>query len=66
MIKLVDIIEIINENNVIEIYNEESELIAEYDGRESIPEDYDEYYVDDIYAYFGKLVICINTHGEVF
>ena len=60
---LYELIENINDNAVVDIYSAETgEVIATYDGKDSIPEEYNDYTVYDIYA--NENVICVEIGEE--
>lgn len=73
MITLQEILELINDNCEVQLYNNNADLIASYDGKESIDEKYNDYYVTDMYSiittinhysYYPCLVICIDLDEE--
>ena len=53
----------VNENTVVQVYSAETnDLIAEYDGKESIPEKYNPCVVTDIFVDENRL--CIEIEEE--
>lgn len=75
MITLYEILELINDSCEVQLYNNNADLIASYDGKESIDEEYNEYYVTDMYSivttnnkysYYPALVICIDLDSEEY
>ena len=51
-----------NDSAYVEIYID-TELVATYDGKDSIPEEYNDYTVLDIYANGNKLCVEISEEG---
>ena len=60
--ELYDIIDLINDNSILMIYNEKHDLIAMYDGKESIPDVMNYRLINDIFpdAYNGISAIGIE------
>ena len=50
-----------NDNAIMEIYID-TELVARYDGKDSIPEEYNDYTVYDVYANGNAL--CVEIEKE--
>lgn len=46
--KLIDVLEIVNENAEVRVYNSDGDEIARYDGKNSIPENLNGEEVDEI------------------
>lgn len=65
MTTLSEILNLVNDNTVVDIYSAETyDIIASYDGRDSIPEDYDDCIVTDIFVTDNKLCIEIEESDE--
>lgn len=52
---------VINDSAQVAIYID-TELVAQYDGKDSIPEEYNDYTVLDVYA--NEKVLCIEIERE--
>jgi len=62
--QLEELLWLVNENTIVQIYSAESnDLLAEYDGKESIPEIYNGNEVTDIFT--NGNVLCIEIETEV-
>lgn len=59
---LYDLMYVINDSAYVEIYID-AELVACYDGKDSIPEEYNDYVVLDVYANGNKLCVEISEEG---
>ena len=69
---LYDLLETVNDNTVVQVFSSETcECIATYDGKESIPEEYDNCEVTDIFTGVAMLphkkqvpTLCIEIEEE--
>ena len=59
---LEDLMYVTNDNAIVEIYAD-TELIARYDGKDSIPEEYNDCEVYDVYA--NGNVLCVEIDGTI-
>lgn len=59
---LEELLWVINDSTIVELYNGNQDKIAEYDGKDSIPEEYNEWPVIDIFVEGNKL--CIEIEGD--
>lgn len=58
---LEELLWVINENTVVQVYSAETnDLIAEYNGKESIPEEYNPWVVTDIFVDENRLCVEIK------
>lgn len=62
---LEELLELINENTVINIWSNNQELVATYDGRESIPEKYNYCEILDIFADMTSYINCIGIELNI-
>lgn len=55
-----ELLQIINESTIVILYDAHQEILATYDGKESIPEYYNEFNVNDIFAdnYHNRINHC--------
>ena len=62
--KLEDIIDLLNDSSIINIYDNEQNLVATYDGKESIPEFMNYRFINDIFPdiHLGKCAIGIELN----
>ena len=76
--QLEELLWLVNENTIVQIYSAESnDLLAEYDGKESIPEKYNECNITDIFPHseievmdngnevYTTNILCIEIETEV-
>ena len=65
-----ELLEIINESAFIKIYDAEQNYIAAYDGKESIPESFNNFEINDIfndeYHFTNKIVNAIGIEIEMY
>lgn len=59
---LEELLWITNDSTVIELYDSNQEKLGEYDGKNSIDENYNDYLVADIFVEGNKL--CIEIEGD--
>lgn len=55
---------VVNDSTVVEIYNTNQELIATYDGKDSVPEELNYFDVVDVFVEANKLCIEIIEGGD--
>ena len=53
-----------NDNTIIELYDSNQEKLGEYDGKNSIDENYNDYPITDIFVEGNKLCVKIETEGD--
>lgn len=67
---LYELLEVINESAFVKIYDGEQNYITSYDGKESIPESFNEFEVNDIfndeYKFNNKTVNAIGIEIEMY
>lgn len=63
MTALWDLLYLVNDNTVVDVYNNNQELIATYDGKDSIPEELNWSNVNDVFVEDNKLCIEIDYEG---
>lgn len=67
---LYELLEVINDSTFVKIYDGEQNYIASYDGKESIPESFNEFEINDIfndeYQFSNKIVNAIGIELEMY
>ena len=67
---LYELLEVINDSAFVKIYDAEQNYIASYDGKESIPESFNDFEVNDIfndeYHFSNKVVNAIGIEIEMY
>lgn len=67
---LYELLEVINESAFVKVYDAEQNYIAAYDGKESIPESFNDFKVNDIfndeYNFNNKTVNAIGIEIEMY
>lgn len=58
--KLIDVLSTLTDNTFVNVLNVEGDIIARYDGRDSIPTKYNDYIVVEMYINRGH-VLCITV-----